>query len=300
MGLGNQSQAGKLRVGRSCQKNLGKMDKTNWNRNKTSYTLGTQKEDSSCSYCSALKPGVGLRAPKSQPVKVVQALCQNICVLFLRLCPCWHVGPANPRAQLSRAVLCLQGCNFCVWLHWDFWREGGQESLALEQPSLKDCVLLPWKLVTETTCPGLPLHRSAEQMLKMRGDHLWASQRLLFNVHWIVFCLHLATNAPSSGSFFTFAHEWCPMTCYCEAFLHIQLLCMDPNSLISHWLLLLPFSKRAIYRESWGEAPKHPQHVHISSAQGPVWVVGIGQLHPSPLHPALLLAVLVLWSQMCS
>lgn len=185
MGLGNQSQAGKLRVGRSCQKNLGKMDKTNWNRNKTSYTLGTQKEDSSCSYCSALKPGVGLRAPKSQPVKVVQALCQNICVLFLRLCPCWHVGPANPRAQLSRAVLCLQGCNFCVWLHWDFWREGGQESLALEQPSLKDCVLLPWKLVTETTCPGLPLHRSAEQMLKMRGDHLWASQRLLFNVHWI-------------------------------------------------------------------------------------------------------------------
>lgn len=43
-GHGNQSKGGKLRVGRSYEKKLGKADETNWNRNKTGYTLGTLRK----------------------------------------------------------------------------------------------------------------------------------------------------------------------------------------------------------------------------------------------------------------
>lgn len=154
--------------------------------------LGENRREDWGLFCSSpLKPEAGLRTPRLQACfaackSLSSPLWKEVSLPFLAIPADWAISSISS--------------SDCAVSHNSVARElegrdvrrsalGSSTSIMLGQPGTpKGChnsLLLPWQVVTGTTCPGLSLHKYTVQMLQMVRDHLLASQNLLFNVHWI-------------------------------------------------------------------------------------------------------------------
>lgn len=265
---------------------------------------------------SPLKPEAGLRAPKSQ---ACFAACKSLSS------PLWKEVSLPLLAIPADGAISSISSSDCAVFHNSAARElkgrdvgrsalVGSASILLGQPGTpKGChdSLLPWQVVTGTTCPGLSLHKYTVQMLHMIRDYLPASQKLLFNVHWICVLPWPGHKYRKQWIIFNFSWDYSTKLIIMKYFLIFshaapffkQPLCICsvqiPTPLISHCFDSSSPSWRGRFK---GVLRGGYQASHSLSTLVLVTVCfgwqGPGSLRPPPLqlHPALLPALLVAWS----
>lgn len=131
--------------------------------------------------------------------------------------------------------------------------------------------ILPWQVVTETTCPALSSQKYTVLMLKMCRDYVPVSQRLLFSVRWICILPWSDHKHPKQWIIFNLSWEiiphvslsWSISSYVPTLLLSLTSLCIavlyrSKSFNFTLFFLLLTFLKREIYRQSSGEVAKHP------------------------------------------